>query len=254
MNKVKFSLAMIAIGLSVNAAATSLDSARVIETKMNQSAAQSQQKIDTSAEHVLSMKADIEALQEEVKNLTIYRDHLARLVDSQENEKASLNEQITGIQETRQGVVPLMYQMIDGLKTLVEEDRPIKRDQRLARVSKLELMMAQADVSDAEKYRRILEAYQIEMDYGTKMGLYQGKVTLSPTESIEADLLYLGRLAFVARSLDGQRYWGWNEQDAKWQLLESQVGSELDKAYAMAAKQIAPGLISLPVSAHVEVQ
>ncbi|QUJ70312.1 DUF3450 domain-containing protein (plasmid) [Photobacterium sp. GJ3] len=254
MNIMKSSLAFVAIGLSVNTAASTLDSARAIESQINQSAAQSQGRIDQSAEASLSMRAEIEALREEVKNLTVYRDHLARLVDSQEGEKSSLKEQIAGIQETRQGVVPLMYQMIDGLKTLIETDKPIKRDQRLARIAKLEFMMAQADISDAEKYRRILEAYQIEMDYGTKLGLYQGKVALSPSESIQADLLYLGRVAFVARSLDGQRYWAWNDSTSQWQALEANVGTDLDKAYAMASKQIAPGLISLPVSVNVEGQ
>ncbi|MEI8592932.1 DUF3450 domain-containing protein [Photobacterium sp. Hal280] len=252
MNIMKSSLTVIALGLSINAGANTLDAARNIESKINQSAEQSQNKIDKSADATLSMKADIEALQEEVKNLVVYRDHLARLVDSQESEKSSLNEQISGIQETRQGVVPLMYKMIDGLKSVVEDDKPIKRDQRLARIAKLEFMMAQADISDAEKYRRILEAYQIEMDYGTKLGVYQGKLALSNTENIEADLLYLGRVAFVARSLDGQRYWAWNDGTHQWQSLESQAGTELDKAFAMASKQIAPGLISLPVSVNLE--
>ncbi|KKC99409.1 DUF3450 domain-containing protein [Photobacterium halotolerans] len=252
MNMMKSSLTVIALGLSINAGANTLEAARNIESKINQSAQQSQNKIDKSADATLSMKADIEALQEEVKNLIVYRDHLARLVESQESEKSSLSEQISGIKETRQGVVPLMYKMIDGLKSVVEDDKPIKREQRLARIAKLEFMMAQADISDAEKYRRILEAYQIEMDYGTKLGVYQGKLALSDAENIEADLLYLGRVAFVARSLDGQRYWAWNDGTHQWQSLESQAGTELDKAFAMASKQIAPGLISLPVSVNLE--
>ncbi|UIP29836.1 DUF3450 domain-containing protein [Photobacterium sp. TLY01] len=252
MNMMKSSLTVIALGLSINAGANTLEVARNIESKINQSAQQSQNKIDKSADATLSMKADIEALQEEVKNLIVYRDHLARLVESQESEKSSLSEQISGIKETRQGVVPLMYKMIDGLKSVVEDDKPIKREQRLARIAKLEFMMAQADISDAEKYRRILEAYQIEMDYGTKLGVYQGKLALSDAENIEADLLYLGRVAFVARSLDGQRYWAWNDGTHQWQSLESQAGTELDKAFAMASKQIAPGLISLPVSVNLE--
>lgn len=252
MNMMKSSLTVIALGLSINAGANTLDTARNIESKINQSAEQSQKKIDKSADATLSMKAEIEALQEEVKNLIVYRDHLTRLVDSQESEKSSLSEQISGIQETRQGVVPLMYKMIAGLKTVVEDDKPIKRDQRLARIAKLEFMMAQADISGAEKYRRILEAYQIEMDYGTKLGVYQGKLALSDTDNIEADLLYLGRVSFVARSLDGQRYWAWDDGAHQWQSLEPQAGAELDKAFAMASKQIAPGLISLPVSVNLE--
>ena len=240
------------VGLAASVHADSLDKARAIETKINTASAKSQQKIDKSAEATLSMTAEIEQLQEEVKNLTVYRDHLARLVESQNAEADSLSAQIDGIKETRQGVVPLMYNMIDGLKTIVANDKPIKQEQRLARIAKLDRMMAQADISDAEKYRRILEAYQIEMDYGTKLGIYQGKVALSEQENIEADLLYLGRVSLVARSLDGKHYWAWNDSQSGWQSLEPSLSADIDKAYAIASKQAAPSLITLPVSVNVE--
>lgn len=252
MNVKKTSLALIMIGLSAGVNADNLDNARAIESKINTASAQSQKKIDKSAEATLAMAAEIEQLQEEVKNLAVYRDHLARLVDSQNAEANSLNEQIDGIKDTRQGVVPLMYNMIDGLKTMVSNDKPIRHEQRLARIAKLESMMAQANISDAEKYRRILEAYQIEMDYGTKLGIFQGQVALSEQETIEADLLYLGRISLVARSLDGKRYWAWNDNQDNWQNLDSQFSTDIDKAFAIASKQAAPSLITLPVSVNVE--
>ncbi|ELR65438.1 TonB system biopolymer transport component [Photobacterium marinum] len=248
----KTSLAVIMGFFAAGANADSLESARSIERNINVSSAQSQKKIDKSAEATLSMAAEIEQLQEEVKNLTVYRDHLARLVVSQEAEADSLNVQIRGIGETRQGIVPLMYKMIDGLKVLVAEDKPVRREHRLARIAKLDAMMGQADVSDAEKYRRILEAYQIEVDYGTKLGIYQGRIELMDLDSIEADLLYLGRISLVARSLDGKRYWAWNDKVSGWQALDSQFAKGIDQAFAIASKQAAPGLISLPVSVNVE--
>ncbi|UTV29893.1 DUF3450 domain-containing protein [Photobacterium atrarenae] len=252
MNLKKSSLALIMISLSAGAQADSLDTARAIESKTNAASVYSQKKIDKSAEAALAMKAEVEMLQEEVKNLEVYRDHLARLVASQDAEVDSLNHQIVGIQETRQGVVPLMYKMIDGLKQIVATDKPIRQQQRLARVAKLEFMMAQADVSDAEKYRRILEAYQIEMDYGTKLGVFQGPLALSEQESIEADQLYLGRISLVARSLDGTRYWAWNDTSDSWQSLDNQMAADVDKAFAIATKQAAPSLVTLPVSVNVE--
>ena len=252
MNIKKTSLALIMVGLTAGVRADNVETAREVERQINTASAHSQKKIDTSAEASLSLAAEIEQLQEEVKNLTVYRDHLARLVESQSAEADSLSTQIEGIKETRQGVVPLMYRMIEGLNTLVADDKPIRQEQRLARIAKLERMMGQADVSDAEKYRRILEAYQIEMDYGTKLGRYQGKVALSEQQSIEADLLYLGRVSLVARSLDGKRYWAWNDTQSGWQSLDSSFSADIDKAYAMASKQAAPGLITLPVSVSVE--
>ncbi len=120
----------------------------------------------------------------------------------------SIDTQLQQINATRQGVVPLMYQMLAGLEEQIKQDKPIRIETRLARLDELKSLMPQADVSDAEKYRRILEAYQIEMDYGLKLGSYRSLINVG--SDIEAEQLYLGRLALVARSLDRHQYWSWD--------------------------------------------
>lgn len=250
MNLIKTSLALILATSTSNTLANSLDYAQSIQSKTNAASASSQKRIDASAEKTLTLKAEIEQLEEEVKNLKVYRDHLNALVSSQAQEVASLDSQIEEIKSTRQGIVPLMYQMVDGLKQIVADDVPIKLEQRQERIAKLESMMTRADVSDAEKYRRILEAYQIELDYGTKLGLYQGQITVN-AESREADVLYLGRISLVARSLNGSKFWSWDQKSSQWLDIDSSLKSDLDKAFSIAAKQTAPSLITLPISLKV---
>lgn len=250
MNSVTTSLALSLAIASTSSMAVGLDAAQSIQSKTNAASASSQKRIDASAEKTLTLKAEIEQLQEEVNNLQVYRQHLTSLVNSQQQEVISLERQIDEIKSTRQGIVPLMYQMIDGLKQITAEDVPIKLEQRNQRIAKLEKMMVRADVSDAEKYRRILEAYQIELDYGTKLGLYQGQLSIDG-ESRQADVLYLGRLSLVARSLNGNSFWAWDQNAKQWSELDPSMKSELDKAFSMAAKQVAPSLITLPVSLQV---
>ena len=250
MNSVTTSLALSLVIASTSSMAVGLDAAQSIQSKTNAASASSQKRIDASAEKTLTLKAEIEQLQEEVNNLQVYRQHLTSLVNSQQQEVISLERQIDEIKSTRQGIVPLMYQMIDGLKQITAEDVPIKLEQRNQRIAKLEKMMVRADVSDAEKYRRILEAYQIELDYGTKLGLYQGQLSIDG-ESRQADVLYLGRLSLVARSLNGNRFWAWDQNAKQWSEVDPSMKSELDKAFSMAAKQVAPSLITLPVSLQV---
>lgn len=247
MNLSKSTFALLIATTISSANATSLNQAEAIQSKTNKASAASQQRIDNSADTTLSHKAEIEQLREEIKNLEIYRNHLSALVENQQQESVSLQTQIEDIKQTRQGIVPLMYQMIDGLKASIENDKPIKKAQREERVNKLEAQMTRADVSDAEKYRRILEAYQIEVDYGIKLGNYQGPIELGGN-LIEADVLYLGRVSLVARSLNGGQYWNWNQSAKQWQPLDSGVKAELDKAFSIANQQIAPGLVTLPVS------
>lgn len=250
MNSVTTSLALSLVIASTSSMAVGLDAAQSIQSKTNAASASSQKRVDASAEKTLTLKAEIEQLQEEVKNLQVYRQHLTSLVNSQQQEVISLERQIDEIKSTRQGIVPLMYQMIDGLKQITAEDVPIKLEQRNQRIARLEKMMVRADVSDAEKYRRILEAYQIELDYGTKLGLYQGQLTIDG-ESRQADVIYLGRLSLVARSLNGNSFWAWDQNAKQWSEVDPSMKSELDKAFSMAAKQVAPSLITLPVSLKV---
>jgi chromosome segregation ATPase len=250
MNSVTTSLALSLVIASTSSMAVGLDAAQSIQSKTNAASASSQKRIDASAEKTLTLKAEIEQLQEEVNNLQVYRQHLTSLVNSQQQEVISLERQIDEIKSTRQGIVPLMYQMIDGLKQITAEDVPIKLEQRNQRIAKLEKMMVRADVSDAEKYRRILEAYQIELDYGTKLGLYQGQLSIDG-ESRQADVLYLGRLSLVARSLNGNSFWAWDQNAKQWSEVDPSMKSELDKAFSMAAQQVAPSLITLPVSLKV---
>lgn len=253
MNQLKTSLAILLSITVAPALASNLNDAQSIQNKTNLASAVSQKRINNSADSSLLLQAEIEQLQEEVKNLQVYQTHLTALVANQNEEMASIDGQIQEIKITRQGVVPLMYQMVDGLKNIVEQDAPIKLEQRQARIEKLEALMTRADISDAEKYRRILEAYQIEMDYGIKLGLYQGQILVAGEER-ETDILHLGRIALVARSLNGSKYWSWDKKNNAWVDIDGSMKPELDKAYGVAAKQMAPSLITLPVSLIAEVK
>lgn len=251
MKLTKLSLALVMLSMPLATSADELEKAKAIEGNTTKAAAQSQKRINSSSESTLKMRAEIEQLQDQIKNLTIYRDHLNTMVEHQGKEAESLHLQIEEIKETRQGVVPLMYRMLDSLTVWVENDTPIKHEQRMERVLKLGDLMGRADVTDAEKFRRILEAYQVEIDYGTKLGAYQGKIT-ADGDSREVDVLHLGRVSLVARSLDGQNYWYWSNADQQWQGVDSAAGVDIDTAFAIAGKQVAPSLISLPVSANQE--
>ncbi len=53
---------------------------------------------------------------------------------------------------------------------------------------------------NAERYRRLLEAYQIELDYGRTMISYKGKLE----DGREADFVRVGRVSLLYRTADGE--------------------------------------------------
>ncbi|GAL19584.1 TonB system biopolymer transport component [Vibrio maritimus] len=249
MNKTALRLTLCSLPLlniSGLANANDLNSARNVEAQTITQSAQSQARINKSSDKAFELKSDIAMLEQEVANLEVYERHLKAVVGNQEEEMASINVQLEQISDTRQGVVPLMYQMLEGLEQHISSDKPIRLDVRLARLEELKALMPQADVSDAEKYRRILEAYQIEMDYGIKLGSYRSLINVG--SEIEAEQLYLGRLSLVARSLDRNQYWTWDSNQNSWVVVDASLAPQIDKAFAIANKQASPALIELPVS------
>ncbi|WP_035024220.1 DUF3450 domain-containing protein [Enterovibrio calviensis] len=235
------------ISLSFPVVANTLDTAASIEAKTLQSAVASQQRIDVSDDRAQKMKAEIALLQQDVDNLSVYRTHLQNVTHDQSLEEANLNQQLEDINQTRQGIVPLMYMMIDGLKLWVDTDLPIKAAHRQKRVDSLISMMSMSDVSDAEKFRRILEAYQIELDYGSKLGSYQETIVLDGV-SRDVDILHLGRISLLARRLDGKAFWFFNKDQSMWHPVTSSDHESLELAYQVANKKSAPTLLTLPLS------
>ena len=245
-------LALLAIS-SFSAQADSLDNARSIERQTNHVAKNAQQKIDTNSDQSFQLQAEVERLQDQIDNLSLYQTHLKKLVASQEAEKLSIDEQLTNIEETRQGVVPLMYHMIDGLQSSLEQGVPVRIASREKRLDELKTLMGRSDISDAEKYRRILEAYQIEMDYGSKLGVYEGQIKLNQDndgqdDTRQVDLLYVGKVVLLARSKDAQHAWLWSQTKQQWQDVPADKKSDINQAYALANKQQAPSLLNLPLS------
>ncbi|HCH02778.1 MAG TPA: hypothetical protein DEV85_12940 [Vibrio sp.] len=240
-------LALLAIS-SFSAQADSLDNARSIERQTNQVAKNAQQKIDANSDQSFQLQAEVERLQDQVDNLSLYQTHLKKLVASQEAEKVSIDEQLTNIEETRQGVVPLMYHMIDGLQFSLEQGAPVRFVSREKRLDELKTLMGRSDISDAEKYRRILEAYQIEMDYGSKLGIYEDQINLTQDDVRQVDLLYVGKVVLLARSKDAQHAWLWSQAKQQWQEVPADQKPDINQAYALANKQQAPSLLHLPLS------
>ncbi len=249
MNKTALRLTLCSLPLLTISSVTSandLNTARNVEAQTITQSAQSQARINQSSDKAFELKSDIAMLEQEVANLEVYERHLNDVVDNQQQEMASIDRQLEQISDTRQGVVPLMYQMLEGLEQHIASDKPIRQQARLARLDELKALMPQADVSDAEKYRRILEAYQIEMDYGIKLGSYRSLINVG--SEIEAEQLYLGRLSLVARSLDRNQYWTWDSHQNSWVTVDASLAPQIDKAFAIANKQASPALIELPMS------
>ncbi|WP_345335874.1 DUF3450 domain-containing protein [Ferrimonas pelagia] len=250
MKKTKLASAVIgAVALTVSGMASAADALATIQNADKQiqtEAVKSQQKINKLYDQAQDMRFEYGQVVAETETLEHYNDYVATLVADQEARMASLQEQINGIERTKQGVVPLMSRMIDSLEQFVAMDVPFLQEEREKRVARLHEVMGDSNVSTSEKYRLVLDAYQIENEYGNKMGAYEGKLTIDGTE-IVVDFFRLGRVVFLAQSLDQENAWLWDNDARQWNALSHESMRAVTNAIKMGRNQAAPDLLKLPV-------
>ncbi len=218
------------------------------EAKIHVAAAKSQEKINNLYEQSQELLAEYRAVVDETENLKVYNDYVATLVADQQRGIDSLQRQIDQIDETKRGIVPLLFRMIDSLEKFIDLDVPIKLTERKERIERLRDVMANSNVTVSERFRQVIEAYQIELDYGTKIAAYQGNMNYQGT-SITVDFFNLGRTALLALSLDQKSAWIWDNEAREWKELGEEYLESTIAAVRMARKQLPPNLVKLPIRA-----
>ena len=124
--------------------------------------------------------------------------------------------------------------------------------ERQDRVERLRGMMERSDVTAAEKFRRVIEAYQIENDYGRTIEAYRGSVEIDGT-SQEVDFLRIGRVSLTYQSVGGGYTGAWDtDAGAFVELPPEKYKTQVAHGLRVARKQVAPDLLIIPVSAALE--
>ncbi len=233
---------------SFTVAAEHIEPAIDIGAQINQAAVQSQDKIDRLSDKTRQMLDQYRSAKHQAETLSAYNDHLQTLLESQKQEKEDLQQQLMEIENTQTEIIPLVLRMLDSLEKFIELDLPFLPQERQERLNKLKDMMARADVSIAEKYRRILEAYQIENEYGNTIEAYRDDLTLNDVTG-SVDFLRLGRVALFYQRLDGSESGYWNQEKQQWQVLSEKYRIPIQNGLKIARQETAPDLLILPVSA-----
>lgn len=220
------------------------------EARVNEGA-QAQQRIDTLADQAATLLSEYRQELKVIDGLQVYNNLLQRQIDNQEAEKAALADSMNKISLIERQIVPLMIKMIDGLEEFVNADVPFLLDERRNRVADLRALMERSDVTAAEQFRRVLEAYQIENDYGRTIEAYKGSLDIDGS-SRAGDFLRFGRVALVFQGVGGELL-GYDKASGSYQpVAPSTYKTQISQGLKVARKQTAPDLVILPVSAPEE--
>ena len=224
-----------------------LAAAVAAQTEADKAAAAAQTRIDALDDQTQGVAAKYVQALADADSLNKYNEQLARQVKSQDAEVASLAQQLGALEVTEREVQPLMQQMVDTLEQFVSLDVPFLQDERNKRVANLKDMMQRADVAIAEKYRRILEAYQIELEYGRTLDAYEGRLGDGDSARI-VSFVRLGRVSLMYQTLDGGETGYWDQLRRQWQR-DDHFAKAVKDALHVAKKIGAPDLLRVPVPA-----
>ena len=208
-------------------------------------AQQSQERINNIVEGTRSLEDQYRAINKEIDGLKVYNRLMRAQVEGQEATLEDIGLSMDQVDVINRQIFPLMERMIDGLEQSISLDVPFLMEERTNRIDDLKSIMERSDVTVAEKFRKVMEAYQIENDYGTSSEYYTESLTIDgATRSF--NMLRIGRIGLYFQSDDTKITGRWNNDSRSWEI-DNSARNEVRKGLRMARQLIAPELIIIPV-------
>ncbi len=215
---------------------------------MDEAARQSQARIDGMVDEAQDLASQYSAISKQIDGLDVYNTLLQKQIDNQDREMSDLENSINQVSVVERQIMPLMEKMLDSLEQFVELDVPFLLAERRKRVAFLKTLLERSDVTVAEKFRRILEAYEIENDYGRTIEAFKGSLEVDGA-SREVEFLRIGRTALLYQTADSEIYGMWDRQQGDWSSLPAEYRNQIREGIKIARKQVAPNLLMLPIPA-----
>ena len=205
-----------------------------------------QKEIDNLDEQAKKLYYEFKDTVSEYEGLRRYDDQLEKIVFSQEEEINSILKQIDSLDNVNKEILPFLKETIDSLRKFVNLDIPFLKESRLARLDNLDSIILKSNVTTAEKFRKVFEAYQVETAFGNTIETYPGFIELEG-QTITVDYFRMGRLGWYYRSANGKESGYWNKFEDSWVHTNGKLNDEIKLALDIANRQTPPNFITLPV-------
>jgi hypothetical protein len=240
-----FATAVLAISGSVFA--QTVDQVLQADQRRLNLAQQSQERINGIVDSTRSLEDQYRAINKEIDGLKVYNRLMRAQVEGQVATLDDIALSMDQVDVINRQIFPLMTRMIDALEQSISLDVPFLMSERAKRITDLKNIMERSDVSVAEKFRKVMEAYQIENDYGASSEFYEQSLTIDG-ETRAFNMLRIGRIGLFFQSDDTKITGRWDNEAREW-VVDDSARNEVRKGLRMARQLIAPELINIPVPA-----
>ncbi len=223
----------------------------ILEVGQSKTAAaqQSQKRIDKLANETNELFSQFKVVNKEIEGLRVYNAQLEKQLANQLKVIKDLEQSIADVTVIERQIQPLILRMLDGLEQFVELDIPLYREERMERVADLRNNQDRADISVAEKFRQVLEAYNIEAEYARKLHTYVDTLDVGGQER-QVNILGVGKVALMYQTTDTEFSGAWDQSQRAWVELDpGQYRASILKGIRIAKQQASTDIMQVPVLA-----
>ena len=228
-----------------------LDDSLFVQSSSDLNSKGSQAVVSDLSDETQDLLGQYRLVLQQIDRLIAYNDYVERLIVDQEAQIKDIREQLDQFALIERGIVPLMLDSIDTLDKFIDLDVPFLLEERKARVARLRTIMNLSDVTVSEKYRQIMDAYQIETTYGRDIEAYTGLLEIGGV-SRQVDFLRIGRTSLTYQTPDQEETGFWSKQNRRWEKLPNKYQNYVTQGLRVARKQVTPNLLELPIEAPGE--
>jgi len=179
-----------------------------------------------------------------VEALKVYNAQLKDQISAQAKANTEIQASIASAQGLEPQVAPLLAKMLSALDRFVKADLPFRLEERQESIGRLKALMTDTTASTSVRYRSIMDIYSAELEYGTTAESYDAVIDDQPV-----NMLRVGRVGLYYQTTDQKTSAMYDNVNKTWKILPESVNRDVRKAIKVAAKTVAPELLSLTITA-----
>ena len=243
--KNKFYLMHLCMVVSISGILSSSDMESVLEVGRDNQllSAKSQDNIDATERKTDKIVNEWKAVSKQVEGLKLYNEQKRIQIQAQLELMDKLDDQLVQVVVMQRQIPPLAQRMLESLESFIGLDTPFRIEERQNRIDLVRSSLAKPKVTASEQVRQVLEAYNIEAEYGRKIDTYESTLQ----DGTVVNILVIGRIGMFYQTKDEQSSGRWNNETNSWDDLPGSYRKPIRNGIRMAKKLAPTDMRMMPV-------
>ena len=241
--KLNFMHVCMVTALSLSLHSSDMESVLEVGRDNQQLSAKSQSLIDSTERQTDKIVNEWKAVSKQVEGLKLYNAQKRIQIQAQLDLMDKLDEQLVQVVVMQRQIPPLAQKMLDSLESFISLDTPFRKEERQNRIDLVRSSLAKPKVTASEQVRQVLEAYNIEAEYGRKIDTYESTLN----DGTVGNILVIGRIGMFYQTKDEQSSGRWNNETGQWDELPGSYRKPIRDGIRMAKKLAPTDMLMMPI-------